>query len=257
MQYDKFDFSGAEIKNPSKPHYGYGLIDKIEDDIISIYYEEKGNVDYQFPKCFIEGYIELVDPVLEDIVLDILIEEEKQHNLQVQQQKLEIQKQKELEKQLRHGREEPKIKMLRYGDCFTSHHQILNECFSQNYKRAVRGGYIIDKFIMAWFPMESKYEFGEYLPVCEEGWINKFEDNMIYEYNKSRNFKETEMSNLERCVFAKFLNKNNNYKPEYCFIGVYGPLNSKETPRYSYSRKYIKVANDFNLLSMEPEYFKE
>ena len=98
--------------------------------------------------------------------------------------------------------------------------------------------------------------WGIYLPVCDEGWINIFDGNLIKEQNEIRTFKDDNMAKLERCVFAKFLNKNDNYKPGYYFIGVYSPLDSKENPRLSYDRQYIKVANDFNLLTMEPKYFK-
>ena len=244
------DFAGTTIINKKHPEYGYGLIDKIDDDYLDVYYEEVGTKTYEFPKCFIESYIEFEDKTLEDIILDIVVEEEKQHNLKIKQQK-------DLEKQLRQGRDEPQRKILKYGDYFTSHHQILNECFSQNYKLAVRGGYQIDNFIGVWFPIESKYYGGIYLPVCDEGWVNIFDVNLIKEQNEIRTFKDDSMAKLERCVFAKFLNKNDNYKPGYYFIGVYSPLDSKENPRLSYDRQYIKVAKDFNLLTMEPKYFKK
>ena len=243
------DFSGIPIINKKHPEYGYGLIDKNEDEYIEVYYNDSEPKTYIFPDCFLNGHIEFEDKTLEDIILDLLVEQERQHNLQVQQQK-------SLEKQLRNGRDEPNIHLLKYGKIFNTHHQILNDCFSQNYKKAIRGGYQIDNHIAVWFPTESRYIGNQYIPVCDDGWINIFEDNIIYEYNEIRNFKDNDIAKAERCVFAKLLNKKDNYIQGYKFIGVYSPLNSKENPRYSYSRKYIKVADNFNLLTMEPIYNK-
>jgi len=165
---------------------------------------------------------------------------------------IKLKEQKEKELQLRKGRIEPKIKTLEFGKHFDSHHDILNNCFSTSYKCYRRGFYQVDNLIGVWFPKESIYYDDLFLPVNKNGWINIWNEKGILEKNYIKEYKNN-YEDLERLVFIKALNKNNKYYPGYFYIGVFSLSAVLSTGIYN--RHFVRVADKFNLLTMEPEYF--
>ena len=120
--------------------------------------------------------------------------------------------------------------VLKYGDEFNNHAEVLNKCFNKNLEIYVPSRYKLNDNYLVWFPKEAK--FNEVTQKYESasldknsddyGWINIIKDNQIKEYNKLRDYRGIEIEHLHipyRIVFEKPYDY-----PKYLFIGVYETL---------------------------------